>query len=151
MNCESYQESLSTFIDGGASEHDATSAFQHLTECKVCRSFFRSTIELKHSLRAMPEPDIPTKVDHRILQIPAREKAWKGDWLTRLTSLLQRRLSVPLPAAAGAVSFLLIALGFSFWLLTRPGLVPQQQIIYVVSTPPVEVYGVRTLSGNAQQ
>lgn len=151
MNCESCQETLSAFIDGDASEHDAASAFQHLSECKVCRSFFTLTIDLEHSLRTMPVPDIPARVDHRVIQIPAREKAWKEDWFTRLTSLLQHRLSVPLPVVAGAVGFLLVALGFSFWLLTRPGLVPQQQIIYVVSTPPVEVYGLRTASENAQQ
>jgi hypothetical protein len=98
----------------------------------------------------MPVPDLPTRVDRRIMQIPALEKARQRDWPTRLAAILRHRFNVPVPALAGGASLLLVALGFSIWLLTRQGLVPERQIIYVVSTPTVEVYGIRTASENSQ-
>jgi predicted anti-sigma-YlaC factor YlaD len=151
MSCESYQETLSAFLDGNSAEREAADAFRHLAECAVCRTFLRSAIELQHGLRAMPVPDLPTRVDRRVMQIPSREKARQRNWPARLTSLLQHRFNVPVPALAGGAGLLLVVLGFSIWLLTRQGLVPERQIIYVVSTPTVEVYGIRTTSKNSQQ
>jgi hypothetical protein len=96
----------------------------------------------------MPMPDLPTRVDRHIMQIPSRERARQRNWPARLTSLLQHPLNVPVPALAGGVGLFLVVLGFSIWLLTRQGLVPERQIIYVVSTPQVEVYGIRSSSKN---
>jgi hypothetical protein len=98
----------------------------------------------------MPVPDLPTSVDRHIMQIPAREKARQRDWPARFASLLRHRFTVPVPALAGGASLLLVVLGFSIWLLTRQGMVPERQIIYVVSAPTVEVYGIRTASENSQ-
>ncbi len=151
MNCESYQETLSAFLDGNSSEEDAANAFRHLSECDPCRQFLRVTIEVQHDLRAMVPPDVPANVDRRIMQIPSRERRRQEGWPVRFVSLLRQRFDVPVPALAGGVGLFLLVLGLSAWLLTRQPPVPEREIIYVVSAPPVEVYGIRTPSENPQQ
>ncbi len=151
MNCESYQETLSAFLDGNSSEEDAASAFRHLAECDACRRFLRVAIEVQHDLRAMRPPDVPASVDRRIMHIPSRERTRQERWPVRFASLLRQRFDVPVPALAGGVGLLLFVLGFSAWLLARQPAVPEREIIYVVTTPPVEVYGIRTASENPQQ
>jgi predicted anti-sigma-YlaC factor YlaD len=149
MTCESYQKTLSGFLDGNSAEAEAAYAFRHLAECEACRGFLRLAVELRHSLRAVPVPDVPAEIDRRILQIPSLEKSRERAWNSRIASFLRQRFDVPVPALAGGAGLLLIALGFSFWLLTHPGL-PERQIIYVVSTPTVEVYGIRASSESQQ-
>ena len=151
MNCESCQETVSAFLDGNSSGEESTRAFLHLAECDTCRRFLRSAVELQHNLRAMPAPDVPPNVDRRILRIPSREKSRTGAWPSRLATLLRHRFDVPVPALAGGVGLLFLVLGFSIWLLSRQATVPQQEIIYVVTAPAVEVYGVRTPSEHLPQ
>ncbi len=151
MNCASYQETLSAFLDGNSTETDAAAAFGHLAGCEACRRFLRLAVELQHDLRAMPGPDVPARVDRRIMQIPWRERSRPGPWPARLASLLRHRFDVPGPALAGGLGLLFLVCGFSLWLLTRPSAVPEREIIYVVTAPAVEVYGVRTPSENLQQ
>jgi anti-sigma factor RsiW len=151
MNCDRYQETLSAFLDGNSSEDEAANAFRHLAECENCRRFLKLAVELQHGLRAMPVPAIPAKLDRRIMRIPSRERSRQRAWPEKFVTLFQHRFDVPVPALAGGVCLLLSVLGFSLWLLTRQGAVREPEIIYVVSTPPVEVYGIRTPSGNAQE
>ncbi len=151
MNCESYQETLSAFLDGNSSEAEAANAFRHLAECDACRRFLRVAVEVQHGLRAMLPPDIPANVDRRIMRIPFRERSQRERWPARLASLLRHRFDVPVPALAGGVGLLLFVLGFSVWLLARQPVIPEREIIYVVTAPPVEVYGIRTPSENLQQ
>lgn len=151
MSCALHQETLSAFLDGNSGEREAAEAFRHLAECEECRQFLRATIELQHGLRAMAQPAIPSAVDRRILQIPSREEGGRKGWPARVVSFLQHRFTVPGPALAGGICLLLCVLGLSVWLLTRQGLVPERQIIYVVSAPPVEVYGIRSSAENSQQ
>jgi predicted anti-sigma-YlaC factor YlaD len=151
MNCEEYQEALSAFLDGNSSEQEAANAFRHLAECENCRRFLKLAVELQHGLRAMPVPVIPVKLDRRIMRIPSHERSRQRRWSEKFVSLFQQRFNVPVPALAGGVCLLLSVLGFSIWLLTHQGVVPEREIIYVVSTPPVEVYGIRTSSGNSQE
>ncbi len=151
MNCESYQETVSAFLDGNSSEQEAAAAFRHLAECDACRRFLRSAVELQHTLRAMPPPDIPENVDRRIMRIPSRERSRRGAWPARLASFVQHRFDVPVPALAGGMGLLFLVLGFSIWLLARQAAVPEREIIYVVTTPTVEVYGVRNPSQDIQQ
>jgi predicted anti-sigma-YlaC factor YlaD len=150
MSCDVYQETVSAFLDGNSREEDAAAAFGHMAGCEECRRFLRSAIDLQHSLRAMPLPEPPAKVDRRIRQIPSREKARRERWPARFAGLLQRRFAIPVPALAGGAGLLAVAVGFSLWLLTQPGVVPEQKVIYVVSTPPVEVYGFRTPSAESK-
>lgn len=150
MSCESYQETLSAFLDGNTREQDAAEAFHHLAQCEDCRQFLRAVVELQHSLRAMPIPDVPPKIDRRIMRIPSQENSRRSPWPARLVSFFRKRSDVPVPALAGGALLFLCAFGISIWLLTRPALVPERQIIYVVSAPPVEVYGIRPPSANSQ-
>jgi predicted anti-sigma-YlaC factor YlaD len=150
MNCDEYQETLSAFLDGNSREEDAAAAFGHMAGCEECRAFLRSAIDLQHGLRAMSLPEPSATIDRRIRQIPSREKARAESWAVRLAGLLRRRFTIPVPALAGGIGLLFIALGFSFWLLTRTETVPEQKVIYVVSAPAVEVYGVRAPSPDIQ-
>lgn len=150
MNCVSYQETLSAFLDGNSTETEAADAFGHLAGCETCRRFLRLTIELQHDLRAMPGPVVPARVDRRIMQIPSRQRSRPGSWPARFASLLRHRFDVPGPALAGGLGLLFLVFGFSFWLLTRQAAVPEREIIYVVTAPAVEVYGIRTPSENTQ-
>ncbi len=151
MNCESCQETVSAFLDGNSSGVESAQAFRHLAECDTCRMFLRAAVELQHGLRAMPAPDVPPSVDRRILRIPSREKSRTDTWPARLATLLRHRFDVPVPALAGGVGLLFLVLGFSVWLLTRQAPVPQREIIYMVTAPAVEVYGVRTPSEHLPQ
>jgi anti-sigma factor RsiW len=151
MNCEEYQETLSAFLDGNSSEQEAANAFRHLAECENCRRFLKLAVELQHGLRAMPVPTIPVKIDRRIMRIPTRERARQRAWPEKFVSLFRHRFNVPVPAFAGGVCLFLSVLGFSIWLLTRQGVVREREIIYVVSTPPVEVYGIRPSSEDSHK
>jgi predicted anti-sigma-YlaC factor YlaD len=142
MNCERVQESLSAFLDGNCGEREAEEAFAHCGTCPDCRGFLRVAILLQHDVRALPSPAVPSTLDRRVLRIPEIERA--AGWAGRLHTALRSRMRVPIPAFAGALGLLLATLGFSIWLYLQHGIVPQQEVIYMVSTPTVEVYGIRT-------
>lgn len=146
MMCERYQESLSAFLDGNCSEKEAGEAFAHCGGCPDCRGFLRAAILLAHDVRALPIPAVPAALDRRILRIPELERA-KG-WAARLRLTFGGRLHVPVPALAGAVGLLVMTLGLSVWLYVHKEPAPKQEFIYLVSTPTVEVYGVRTEASN---
>jgi predicted anti-sigma-YlaC factor YlaD len=142
MNCDRHQESLSAFLDGNCGEREAGEAFAHCGACPECRGFLRAAILLQHDVRALPFPAVPPELDRRVLRIPDVERAIGLAGRIRLA--LSGRMHVPVPALAGALGILVAALGISVWLYVQRGNVPQQEVVYMVSAPTVEVYGIRT-------
>ena len=50
MTCDEYQEQVSQYIDGELGDKDSGILFKHLSSCAECRSFLRSTLELRSKI-----------------------------------------------------------------------------------------------------
>jgi len=50
MTCDEYQEQVSQYIDGELGDEDSGILFKHLSLCAECRSFLRSTLELRSKI-----------------------------------------------------------------------------------------------------
>ena len=50
MTCDEYQEQVSQYIDGELGDRDSGILFKHLSSCAECRSFLRSTLELRSKI-----------------------------------------------------------------------------------------------------
>jgi len=50
MTCDEYQEQVSQYIDGELDDKDSGTLFRHLSTCGECRSFLRSTLELRSKI-----------------------------------------------------------------------------------------------------
>jgi len=50
MTCDEYQEQVSQYIDGELNDKNSGGLFKHLSVCGECRSFLRSTLELRSKI-----------------------------------------------------------------------------------------------------
>ena len=50
MTYDEYQEQVSQYIDGELSDGESERLFKHLSGCAECRSFLRSTLELRSKI-----------------------------------------------------------------------------------------------------
>ncbi len=50
MTCDEYQEQVSQYIDGELGDKESGPLFKHLSTCGECRSFLRSTLELRSKI-----------------------------------------------------------------------------------------------------
>ena len=50
MTFDEYQEQVSQYIDGELNDGDSGTLFKHLSTCGECRSFLRSTLELRSKI-----------------------------------------------------------------------------------------------------
>ena len=153
MTCEYYQEAMSAFLDGQLDELVSRETFLHLSVCAPCRGFLRSSIVIQQGFRDLPIPSVPTSLDRRILHIPDRDQQRTRPLSVRIRSALSSRFDIPVPALVGGMGLLLITVSLSVWSLLNNGFAgrqPEQEVVYVVDIPPVEVVGVPPSSGGTQ-
>lgn len=50
MTCDEYQEQVSQYIDRELADDESQALFEHLSTCSECRSFLRSTLELRSKI-----------------------------------------------------------------------------------------------------
>ncbi len=140
MTCNEVQQEISAFMDDALELTQQGGIFLHLGTCPVCRTFFGRLLETRRVLGALPQPEVPARLDGRVLRsAPRRERP------RRLAALWGHRLSVPLPSAAILALALLTATVFSLSLLFRQGEVP------VACLPAIDVYAQQSTTPSQRQ
>ena len=129
--CEEYQELVSAYVDGEASDEETTDIFFHLGPCRECRTFMTSVLRLQSALQA-DEPAPARR--HPLLPVNVARAQPAPVW--------KRNFSVPYPVAAAAIVLMLIS-GSQFFVhrIQPPEIVnrTQTEYVFVTSLPSVDV------------
>lgn len=151
MNCEEYQETLSSFMDGEAEPDAASAALAHLGACAGCREFFAAAMEHRTALSQAPLPDFPHALDRRIRRAT---KPQGLRWRDRLpfAMLPGWRLAIPLPTLAVVLLYVLTATVLALSSLFSPAArqAKEPTFLYVRELPQVEVVATSSESPDSQ-
>ena len=143
-SCDIYVEAISAYIDRELDDDAGAELFAHLGTCISCRQSFASLSVLHAQLGNTPAPEVPSTLDRRIHRLHATPAARVARLQTNVRSFWSRRLSVPAPAFAivllAATATLLISLLLLRTSPPRPA--GEQQVMYIMNMPAVEVEGV---------
>ena len=146
--CERYEEALSAYIDGALSDTAGAELFAHLGACASCRRSFAAMSLIRTRLAAAPAPEVPERLDRRIRRLHAAPAAR----VSRLRTVWTQRFTIPAPAFALALLIASITILASvLWLKTTPATGGEQQVMYIMSMPAVEVEGVPDHSSSRVQ
>jgi len=72
MNCESFKELLSAYIDAELERNDILKVEEHIKQCKKCRKILNSYQNIGLSLRSIEIPKPSEKVLKRLILFPRR-------------------------------------------------------------------------------
>lgn len=137
--CDRYEEAMSAYVDGELEDTAGAELFAHLGTCASCRRSYATFSVIRQHFSSAPAPEVPGSLDRRIHRLHAAPAAR----VSRLRTIWSQRLTVPAPAFA---LVLLIAsvtiLASLLWLRTTPTPAGEQQVMYIMSMPTVEVEGV---------
>ena len=119
--CEEFQEMVSAYVDGELADAETSKLFFHLGECKECRTFMKSVLQLRTALR---ENELPIQTQSSSAKI----SVWK------------RKLAVSYPVAA-VMALTILVFGFFFLqqVSQQPVIVEkvQTEYVYMISFPAV--------------
>lgn len=137
--CEQCEETMSTFIDGEAGDTAVAELFAHMGTCPACRQTFTAMSAIRPRMAAAAAQEVPVRLDRRIRRLHAAPAAQ----VSRLREVWTRRLTIPAPAFALALLIISVTILASvLWLRGTPAPPEQQQVMYIMSMPAVEVEGV---------
>jgi len=129
MTCDEYQEQVSQYIDGELNDKDSGILFKHLSMCGECRSFLRSTLELRsviHNEMLMEQEVAKTNNKNRLGFRSAPLRTF------RISKML----------AGAALVFVILATIVVTRSITTSNLAEgNERVIYITSLPTVEVQG----------
>jgi anti-sigma factor RsiW len=143
-NCDTYVEAISAYIDRELDDDAGAELFSHLATCVSCRRSFASLSALHIQISSTPAPEVPSSLDRRIHRLHATPAARASRLNATVHSLWSRRLSVPAPAFAILLLAATATLLISLLLLrtTPPQPAGEQQVMYIMNMPAVEVEGI---------
>jgi len=137
MNCEGYQEQISQLIDNELDDGEAIGLYGHMSTCRDCREFHRSSLQLRSMLLE----------SESILQSEAvvrRKETRRGAPRVQKQplSFIRGSFSISRVAAAILATLMLVAGGIAstLWLQTSAG-PSHENVEYIMTYPPVEVRG----------
>ncbi|MBX2991659.1 MAG: zf-HC2 domain-containing protein [Bacteroidetes bacterium] len=140
MNCNEYQELVSALMDNELQEPESATTFHHLGECKRCRNYMRTLLQLRSALTASKEVAVPATLDEKVLSMPLHTAT---SHRSRFSEFWKEKFAVPAPALAAAFLLLIASLATSMLFLserqTKKG--EPQKVVYVIGLQPVEVQG----------
>jgi anti-sigma factor RsiW len=137
--CERYEEAMSAYIDGELDDATGADLFAHLGTCTTCRQSFTAMSAIRTRFAAAPAPEVPERLDRRIHRLHAAPAAR----VSRLRTVWTQRFTIPAPAFALALLIASVTILASvLWLRTTPAPAGEQQVMYIMSMPAVEVEGV---------
>jgi hypothetical protein len=155
MNCASYQEQISQFIDGELELRMQVDLFRHLSVCAACQMRIDGSVRLKEAIRNERIP-YPPELDDAILGKILRstpEPAMASGDPRRRENIWSRRITAPLHLAVSIVIIIVLAgilLGRALFppedsrrqpATTRADNTQTQPAIFVYGMAPVEIYG----------
>ena len=140
MNCDTYEEQLSAWMDNEINDEETKSLFGHLHGCQACREAFRSAQRLRLNLREEQPPMAPAELDEKVMSLIPRPRIYAGDRKAIRIVAWRRRVSLPLPVAA-VVALLLMIGSAAISLKLFESQKTQTQTIYITTLPAVDVYG----------
>jgi anti-sigma factor RsiW len=143
-SCDTYVEAISAYIDRELDDDAGAELFAHLGTCVSCRRSFASLSALHTQIRSTPSPEVPSTLDRRIHRLHATPAARVSRLNATVRSFWSQRLSVPAPAFAIVLLAATATLLISLLLLrtTPPQPAGEQQVMYIMNMPAVEVEGV---------
>jgi anti-sigma factor RsiW len=137
--CERNEESISAYIDGELDDASGADLFAHLGVCASCRRSFAAMSAIRPQFASAPAPVVPDRLDRRIHRLHAAPTAR----VSRVRTFWTQRFTVPAPAFALALLIASVTILVSLlWLKTTPPPAGEQQIMYIMNMPAVEVEGV---------
>jgi anti-sigma factor RsiW len=137
--CDRFEKAMSAYIDGELDDAAGAEMFAHLGACASCRGSFSAMSSIRSHFASAPAPEIPERLDRRIHRLHAAPAAR----VSRLRTIWSQRLTVPAPAFALALLIASVTILVSLvWLKTAPSPASEQQVMYIMSMPAVEVEGV---------
>jgi anti-sigma factor RsiW len=142
--CDTYEEAISAYIDRELDDEAGAELFGHLGTCATCRTSFAALSTIHTRISATPPTDVPVTLDRRIRRLHAAPAARASRLQANVRSFWSRRLSVPAPAFAIVLLAATVTLLISLLLLrtTPPQPAGEQQVMYIMNMPAVEVEGV---------
>jgi len=152
ITCEGYEEHLSAYVDGELTDDSSAELFTHLGACPSCRRSFAAVSALRAHIASAPAPEVPLRLDRRIARLqpaaPARESRLRNG----IRSLWLHRMTIPAPAFALALLLVTASILVSLLLIrTTPPPAGEQQVMYIMNMPAIEVEGVPNHSSSHVQ
>lgn len=109
-SCDTVLELLEAFVDRDLGPGEERMVAEHLDECRACRREHRLALEIRSSLRSLPEHDAPAKVLWAV-RMTARDQGSRGALGTRFLRWTRR----PASAFATAALALAVAVAALVW------------------------------------
>lgn len=115
MNCSRVGSQLPGYLDGAATQNQATQMRQHLELCAACRSelerYRKLSLLMSRADRAQPPADLAVRIRTAVAQARPAE-SWReriGKWADRVGLMLDNILKpLALPATGGLVAALVV-------------------------------------------
>ncbi len=143
--CERCEEMMSAYIDGVLDDAGGAELFAHMGTCTQCRQTYAGMSAIRTYCAVAPAPEVPERLDRRIHRLHAAPAAR----VSRLRKVWTQRLTIPAPAFALALLVVSVTvLATVVWLRTTPAPAEEQQVMYIMSMPAVEVEGVPGRNGS---
>ncbi len=143
MGCNEYEEQVSQYIDGELGDEHSGTLFKHLGTCAECRSFLRSTLELRSKIH--DEMLIEREMQEEIVRTKSAGSAIRP-------ALLGRRISL---SPAVALSILVLVVMITTLVVGSVGeqtsIGSSREVVYVTSLPTIEVQGFSVIEKDGKQ
>jgi predicted anti-sigma-YlaC factor YlaD len=137
MTCDEYQEQVSQYIDGELKDKDSGTLFKHLSTCGECRSFLRSTLEMRSKIH-----------DEMLMEHEGATNRKKN----RLVVIQNKTMKISRVLAGATLAVIILVTAFvTRTISTGTAIEQNREIIYVTSLPTVEVQGFSTIEKNVKQ
>ncbi|MFH0989163.1 MAG: zf-HC2 domain-containing protein [bacterium] len=106
MNCEIVKELSSQFLDNELQDEEVVQVLAHGEQCKDCRYFLRSMLQLRKDLLTLSVSSLSSDLDEKIMsqaRLSAEGKRIQGDRVP-----IRSRQSFPQRIIDGAIAFILV-------------------------------------------
>jgi len=103
MECSKYHELISARLDGEISKEDERLLEEHLASCGECSAFYKSMIELQHSLKNWHNEKLPANIESAVL-----ERAVSHPGHNPISRLFRNHYRIPRVVAWGALLLILV-------------------------------------------
>lgn len=116
MNCQGFEEQISTYLDGELDHRQLQDFDQHRRECSLCAILLESVEENLAAFQSFPELDPPPALTVKILDATTRRPRGAAAFFRSLFPLEAGMM----PRLAGAAVILLFGIALGYNLIVQP-------------------------------
>lgn len=146
ISCHTAKRYSADYVDGRLRADKRSSVVAHLHDCDVCASYFEQILQVRKSLKTVPDRLIPQRLEASLRVIASRERAellatrgshWKAIWERWRFRINELMRPLAIPATGGLLSSVMLFGTFVFTISTTTRFVSYEvPVTYSARTEP---------------